>query len=94
MIHFRYRLCRLMEYFLDKRLRKQQHSRIALGRHPLPDDWVYPKKLSRYLHLPPCARGPIPFVYAPKNEGLATEVKAAVQDEDSVIEESDEIKKE
>ena len=94
MLHFCYRLCRLMEYFLDKRLKKQHRSRIALGRHPLPDDWVYPKKLSQKVHLPPCAGGPIPFVYSPKSEGLATEVKAAVQDEDSVIEESDEIKQE
>jgi hypothetical protein len=40
MINFRYRLCRLMEFFLDKHLKKEQRSRVALGGHPLPDNWV------------------------------------------------------
>jgi hypothetical protein len=64
MINFRYRLCRLMEFFLDKRLVKKQHSLIAVGGHPLPDNWVYPKKLHANLRLPPCVGGPIPTAYA------------------------------
>jgi hypothetical protein len=58
MINFRYIICRLMEFFLDKRIVKKQRSMIAVGGHPLPDNWVYPKKL-RYadLRLPPCAGG-------------------------------------
>jgi hypothetical protein len=43
MINFRYRLCRLMEFFLDKRIVKKQRSMIAVGGHLLPDNWVYPK---------------------------------------------------
>jgi hypothetical protein len=35
MINFGYRLCRLMEFFLDKRLVKKQRSMIAVGGHPL-----------------------------------------------------------
>jgi hypothetical protein len=46
MINFRYRLCRLMDFILDKRLVvKKQRSKIAVGGHPLPHSWVYPKKL-------------------------------------------------
>jgi hypothetical protein len=45
MINFPYRICRLMEFFLDKRIVKKQRSMIAVGGHPLPDNWVYPKKL-------------------------------------------------
>jgi hypothetical protein len=41
MINFRYRICRLMEFFLDKRIVKKQRSMIAVGGHPLPDNWVY-----------------------------------------------------
>jgi hypothetical protein len=44
MINFRYKLCRLMEFFLDKHIVKRQCSMIAVGGHPLPDNWVYPKK--------------------------------------------------
>jgi hypothetical protein len=44
MINFRYRICLLMEFFLDKRLVKKQGSMIAVDGHPLPDNWVYPKK--------------------------------------------------
>jgi hypothetical protein len=36
MINFRYRICRLMEFFLDKRIVKKQRSMIAVGGHPLP----------------------------------------------------------
>jgi hypothetical protein len=43
MINFRYRLCRLMEFFLDKRLVKKQRSMIAVGGHSLSNNWVYPK---------------------------------------------------
>jgi hypothetical protein len=59
MINFRYRLCRLMEFFLDKRLVKEQRSKIAVGGHPLPDNWVYPKKLHGKLRLPPCVGAPM-----------------------------------
>jgi hypothetical protein len=56
MINFRYIICRLMEFFLDKRIVKKQRSMIAVGGHPLPDNWVYPKKLQHAnLRLPPCA---------------------------------------
>jgi hypothetical protein len=55
MINFRYKLCRLMEFFLDKRLVKKQRSTIAVGGHPLPDNWVYPKKLHGNNRL--CSRG-------------------------------------
>jgi hypothetical protein len=64
MINFRYRICRLMEVFLDKGLVKMQRSMIAVGGHPLPDNWVYPKKLHANTRLPPCAGGPIPTAYA------------------------------
>jgi hypothetical protein len=43
MINFRYGLCRLIEFFLDKCLVKKQRSMIAVGSHPLSDNWVYPK---------------------------------------------------
>jgi hypothetical protein len=75
MINFRYRLCRLMEFILDKRLVKAQRSFIAVGGHPLPDNWVYPKKLSRFLRLPPCAGGPIPSAYAREDFRAAPEVE-------------------
>jgi hypothetical protein len=56
MMNFRYRLCRLMKFFLDKRLVKEQCSKITLTGHQLPDNWVYPRKLHGNLRLPPCAR--------------------------------------
>jgi hypothetical protein len=43
MINFRYRICRLMEFFLDKRIVKKQRSMIAVGGHLLPDNWVSQK---------------------------------------------------
>jgi hypothetical protein len=64
MINFQYRICRLVEFFLDKRLVKKQRSMIAVGGHPLPDNWVYPKQLHANLLLPPCAGGPISIAYA------------------------------
>jgi hypothetical protein len=64
MINFRYRLCRLMEFFLDKRLVKKQRSMIAVGGHPLPDNWVYPKQLHANTWLPPYVGGPIPTAHA------------------------------
>ena len=65
MINFRYRICRLKEFFLDKRIEKEQRSMIAIGGHPLPNNWVYPKKLrDAGFQLPPCAGGPIPTTYA------------------------------
>jgi hypothetical protein len=62
MIHFHYKLCRLMEFLLDKRIKEGQRSRVALGSHPLPDNWVYPK-VSGNSRLPPCPGGPIPAAY-------------------------------
>jgi hypothetical protein len=64
MINFRCILCQLIEFFLDKRLVKKQHSMIAVGGHPLPDNWVYPKKLHANTRLPPCVGGPIPTAFA------------------------------
>jgi hypothetical protein len=64
MINFRYIICRLMEFFLDKRIVKKQRSMIAVSGHALPDNWVYPKKLHANTRLPPCAGGPIPTAYA------------------------------
>jgi hypothetical protein len=65
MINFRYRICRLMEFLLNKRIVKMQRSMIPIGGHPLPNNWVYPKKLrDADLQLPPCAGGPIPTAYA------------------------------
>jgi hypothetical protein len=93
MINFQYRICRLMELFLDKRIVKKQRSKIAVGGHPLPDNWVYPKKL-RYadFRLPPCAGGPIPTAYARKHAGSIAVVKMVDDNDD--VEETDEVKKE
>ena len=66
MIHFRYKLCRLMEYCLVEQIKKSQWSYLALGRHPLPPEWKYPSKRPAGLYLPPCAGGPIPKAYAKK----------------------------
>jgi hypothetical protein len=64
-ITFQYIICRLMEFFLDKGIVKKQRSMIAVGGHPLPYNWVYPKKLGHAdLWLPPCDVGPIPTAYA------------------------------
>jgi hypothetical protein len=38
MINFRYRICLLMEFFLDKRIEKKQSSMIPIGGHPLPNN--------------------------------------------------------
>jgi hypothetical protein len=93
MINFRYRLCRLMEFFLDKRIVKKQSSMIAVGGHPLSDNWVYPKKLHGNLWLPPCcAGGPIPSAYAREDAGSVSKVE--MEDDDSDVEESEEVKKE
>jgi hypothetical protein len=92
MINSRYRLCRLMEFFLDKRLVKNQRSMIAVGGHPVPGNWVYPKKLHANLRLPPCARGPIPTAYAREDARSAAVVKMV--DDNADVEESDEVKKE
>jgi hypothetical protein len=92
MINFRYRLCRLMEFILDKRLVKAQRSKIAVGGHPLPDNWVDPKKLPRTLRLPPCAGGPIPSAYAQEDVRAAPEVE--MEDGDLDLEESDEVREE
>jgi hypothetical protein len=92
MINLRYRLCRLMEFFLDKRLVKKQRSMIAIGSHPLPDNWVYPKKLHANLRLPPCAGGPIPTAYAREHARSIAVVKMV--DDNANVEESEEVKKE
>jgi hypothetical protein len=93
MINFRYRICRLMEFFLNKRLVKKKHSMIAVGGHPLHDNWVYPKKLRHAnLRLPPCAGGPIPTVYARERAHSIAVVKMV--DDNDAMEESDEVKKE
>jgi hypothetical protein len=93
MINFRYRKCRLMEFFLDKRIVKKQRSMIAVGGHPLPDNWVYPKNL-RYadFRLPPCSGGPIPTAYAREEARSVAVVKMV--DDNADVEESDEVKKE
>jgi hypothetical protein len=93
MINFPYIICRLMEFFLEKRLVKKQRSMIAVGGHPLPDNWVYPKKL-RYadLRLPPCAGGPIRTAYAQEHARSIVVVKMV--DDNADVEESDEVKKE
>jgi hypothetical protein len=52
-----------MEYFLHKHLSKENRSYIAIGRHPLPTDWTYPKELPVGFHYPPCAGGIIPEEY-------------------------------
>jgi hypothetical protein len=92
MINFRYRICRLMEFFLDKHIVKMQRSLIAVGGHPLPDNWVYSKKLHAYLRLPPCAGGPIPTAYAGEHARSIAVVKMV--DDNANVEESDEVKKE
>jgi hypothetical protein len=92
LINFRYRICRLMEFFLDKRLVKKQRSMIAVGGHPLPDNWVYSKKLHANLRLPPCAGGPIPTAYAREKACSVAVVKMV--DANAGVEESDEVKKE
>jgi hypothetical protein len=92
-INFRYRICRLMEFFLDKRSVKKQSSMIAVGGHLLPDNWVYPKKLQHAnLRLPPCAGGPIPTAYAREEARSVAVVKMV--DDNANVEESDEVKKE
>jgi hypothetical protein len=92
MINFRYRLCQHMEFFLDKRLVKKQRSMIAVGGHPLPDNWVYPKKLHANLRLPPCAGAPIPTAYAREHAHSIAVVKMV--DDNAEVEASDEVKKE
>jgi hypothetical protein len=93
MINFQYRICRLMEFFLDKRIVKKQPSMIAVGGHPLPDNWVYPKKLRHAnTRLPPCAGGPIPTTYS-REEACSVAVVKMV-DGNADVEESDEVKKE
>ena len=63
LVHFRYKLCRLMEYFLQKHLSQEKRSYIAIGRNPLPTDWTYPEELSVGFHYPPCVGGLIPKDY-------------------------------
>jgi hypothetical protein len=93
MINFRYRICRLMEFFLEKRIVKKQRSMIAVGGHPLPNNWVYPKKLRHAnLRLPPCAGGPIPTAYAREEARSVAVVK--MLDDNANAEESDKVKKE
>jgi hypothetical protein len=93
MINFLYRICRLMEFFLDKRIVKKQRSMIAVGGHPLPDNWVHPKKLQHAdLRLPPCAGGPIPTTYVQEHVHSITVVKMV--DDNADVEESEEVKKE
>jgi hypothetical protein len=93
MINFRYRICRLMEFFLDKRLVKKQRSMISVGGHPLPGNWVYQKKLRHAnLRLPPCAGGPIPTAYARERAHSIAVVKMV--DGNDAMEESDQVKKE
>jgi hypothetical protein len=92
MINFRYRLCRLMEFFRDKRLVKKQRSMIAVGGHPLPNNCVYPKKLRGNLQWPPCVGGAIPTVYAREDARSVAVVKMV--DYHADVEESDEVKKE
>jgi hypothetical protein len=75
MVNFRYRMCRLMEYFLSTRLDTNQRSLLAVGQHPLPDNWVYPKKRAKRWLLPPCAGGPIPSLYLPKDTHAADQLK-------------------
>jgi hypothetical protein len=66
---------------------------IAVGGHPLPDNWVYPKKL-RYadLRLPLCVGGPIPTAYAREQACSVAVVKMV--DDNADVEESDKVKKE
>jgi hypothetical protein len=82
-----------MEFFLDKRLVKKQRSMISVGSQPLPDNWVYPKKLRHAnLRLPPCAGGPISTAYARERAHSIAVVKMV--DDNNAMEESDEVKKE
>jgi hypothetical protein len=53
---------------------------------------VYPKKLHGNLRLPPCAGGPIPTAYAREDAGAASKVE--MEDDDSDVEKSEEVKKE
>jgi hypothetical protein len=86
MINFPYRICRLMEFFLDKRIVKKQRSMIAVAGHPLPGNWVYPKKLRHAnLRLPQCAGGPIPTAYARERAHSIAVVKM-VDDNDAMEE--------
>jgi hypothetical protein len=64
---------------------------IVVGGHPLSDNWVYPKSY-KYLQLPPCAGGPIPTTYAQEDAGSASKVE--MEDDDSDVEESEDVKKE
>jgi hypothetical protein len=66
---------------------------IPIGGHPLPNNWVYPKKV-RYadLQLPPCAGGPIPTTCAREKDRSVAVVKKV--DDNANVEESDEVKKE
>jgi hypothetical protein len=64
---------------------------IAVGGHPLPDNWVYPKQLHANLRLPPCAGGPIPTAYAREHAHSIAVVKMVDNNDD--MEESDEVKK-
>ncbi len=75
MVNFRYRMCRLMEYFLSTRLDTNQRSVLAVGRHPLPDDWVFPETRPKRLLLPPWAGGPIPTLYLPADTHSADQLK-------------------
>jgi hypothetical protein len=81
-----------MESYLDKRIVKKQRSMIAVGGHPLPDNWVYPKKLRANLRLPPCAGGPIPTAYVREHARSIAVVKMV--DDNADVKESDEVKKE
>jgi hypothetical protein len=93
MINFRYRICRLMEFFVDKSIVKKQCSMIAVGGHPLPDNWVYQKKLRHAdFRLPPCAGGPIPTAYAREKDRFVAVVKMV--DDNAGEEASAEVKKE
>jgi hypothetical protein len=91
-----------MEFFLDKHLVKKQRSFIAIGGHQLPDNWVYPKKRHRNTQLPPCAGGPIPAAYAKGDDRARhrvgeddyAEPKVNMEDDESKIDKSEEVKKE
>jgi hypothetical protein len=91
MINFGYRICRLMEFFLDKRIVKKQRSMIAVGGHPPPGNWVYPKELQHAdLQLPPCAGDLIPTAYAQEKDRSVAVIKMV--DDNADVEESDEMK--
>jgi hypothetical protein len=80
-----------MKFLLDKCIKKGQRSRVALGSHPLPDKWVYPK-VSGNSCLPPCAGGPIPAAYEKEGEDASSAVK--MKDDDSIVDDTEEVKKE